>query len=332
MRNVVNRELATKLLSSLIKAGFMTALCFSLFSYGLLIFTLIKLPEKFWDLMLLKYSYMLTYFSSIKKRLPLFGEIYLGEELLLGLQESETKISLGIKILPKNLARYKFYTDLLEQLFESHRKMGIGIKKFIPEIRLALIGDLKFERKILSESIGTFLQFLVIALTTWSFVILSSSLVSIPLNMTILLCMVLFQTSGVLLFFYLLKYFKSKTFNKFNNAFQEIYLFSTLLDVGIALNEALDRSALLNGSFMTHKAFFNLSTRVKKLIERLKTTGLSPKDEVQEIIEALWQEQEETFLKFTKIVQVIKFGILAFFFLPAYFLYLYSIFKFFMEQ
>lgn len=310
----------------------MVALSFSLFSYGLLVFTLIKLPEKYWDLLLTRCSYVLTLFSIIKKKLPFYGEICLGEDLLLGLQECEAKVIFGLKILPKHLAKYKFYTDLLEQLFDSHRKMGIGVKKFIPEIRFALIGDIKFERKILSECIGAFLQFLIITLTTWSFVILSSSLVNIPLNLTIVFFMMLLQVAGLFLFFYLLKYLKTKKFNKFNHAFKEIYLFSTFLDVGIPLNDVLERSEILTGSFMIHKAFNHLSTRTRKLIDRLKATGLSPKDEVHEIIQGLWYLQEETFIKFTKIIQVIKFGILAFFFLPAYFLYLYSIFQFFMEQ
>ena len=71
---------------------------------------------------------------------------------------------------------------------------------------------------------------------------------------------------------------------------------------------------------------------MKKLISRLKETGLSPRDEAREIIFEIWHLQEENFAKFTRIVQVLKFTTLVFFFLPAYFLYLYSIFKFFMDQ
>ena len=86
----------------------MVTLSLSLFSYGLLVFTLIRLPDKCWDFLLTKCSYMLTLFSLIKKKLPFYGEISLGEDLLLGLQEYEAKVAFGLKILPKYLARYKF--------------------------------------------------------------------------------------------------------------------------------------------------------------------------------------------------------------------------------
>ncbi len=76
----------------------------------------------------------------------------------------------------------------------------------------------------------------------------------------------------------------------------------------------------------------SFALRTKKLIDRMKETGLSPKEEAQEILDGLWHFQGEMFEKFTKKVQLLKFCILAFFFLPAYFLYLVSIFQFFMEQ
>jgi hypothetical protein len=104
------------------------------------------------------------------------------------------------------------------------------------------------------------------------------------------------------------------------------------MDIGLNLNEILLRSGILQGNLVSFKIFENLSDRVKKLIARLKETGLSPKDETQEIIREIWHLQETNFRKFTKKVQVLKFVILAFFFLPAYFLYLYSIFQFFMDQ
>ncbi|MDO9183669.1 MAG: hypothetical protein Q7U04_14745, partial [Bacteriovorax sp.] len=128
------------------------------------------------------------------------------------------------------------------------------------------------------------------------------------------------------------KIIKNKNFFKFSKAIEELYLFSTLLEIGLPLNDILLRSGILQGNLVSFKIFENLSERLKKLISRLKETGLSPRDETQEIIREIWHLQEENFHKFTKIVQVLKFSVLVFFFLPAYFLFLYSIFQFFMEQ
>lgn len=310
----------------------MTIFCVSLFSYAILLLTIPKLPEKVWDYLLNFGSLWLTRLKHKKKTLPLIGGIYRGQELLIAFSECEAKISLGIKILPSFLPKYKFYTNLLEQLFESHRRLGIGIKKFIPEIRSGLIRDLQFEKKVFDELTSGFLQFLVIGATTWSFVFLSSSIVQIPLSKSIIFFMLILQLGGIVVFLQLVKKVKSKIFTKFSKAIEELYLFSSLLDVGMPLNEILLRSGILQGNLVSFKIFENLSDRLKKLIARLKEIGLSPREETQEIIREIWHLQEENFQKFTKIVQVLKFSVLAFFFLPAYFLYLYSIFKFFMEQ
>lgn len=278
------------------------------------------------------YVNLLTIIKVRKKNLPIIGEIYRGEELLLAVSECEARLSLGIKILSSFLPKYKFYTDLLEQLFESNRLLGIGIKKFIPEIRLAIIRDLQFEKKIFEEILSALIQFLMIAATTWSFVFLSKSLVQIPLDNSTVFLMIALELIGMGIFFYLVSLLKTKAFNPFSKAIEELYLFSALMEVGLSVNEVLQRSEVMQGSLVNHKNFYNLADRLKKLVSRMKDSGLSPKDEAQEIIRELWHLQEVYFGRFTRIVQVLKFSILAFFFLPAYFLYLHSIFKFFMEQ
>lgn len=314
----------------------MKTLYFSLFGYGifygLLMIGLARLPEHFWDMLLRSWEMTKTFLARKKQNLPFIGEISQGEKLLLKMQEAESKISLGIKILPKELNRYKFYTDLLEHLFESSRRLGVGIKKILPDVRKALTRDLQFEKKILDETIGALLQFFIIALTTWGFVFLSSILVEILPSTTIMALMGLMQLSGVFLFFHAMKWLKQKTFADFSSAMTELYLFSSFMEVGLPLNEVLKRSRILEGSLMSSLLYSNFAQRTKNLISRMKETGLSPREEVQEIIQGLWHFQDENFGKFTKKVQVIKFSILAFFYLPAYFLYLYSIFKFFMEQ
>ena len=303
-----------------------------IFIYVLLLFITAKLPDHLWDKLLELGPNLLTILKKHNKNLPFINELNRGRDLLLAFSECEAKIALGIKILPNHLPKYKFYTGLMEQLFETNRRFGMGIKKFIPEIRGALILDLQFEKQIFDEILGGFLQFMVIALTTWSFVFLSSSLVFIPLSKILVISMLILQISGGALFFVLVKKYQLKTFTKFNKAIEELYLFSGLMDIGLNLNEILLRSGILQGNLVSFKIFENLSDRVKKLIARLKETGVSPKDETQEIIREIWHLQETNFRKFTKKVQVLKFVILAFFFLPAYFLYLYSIFQFFMDQ
>ena len=231
----------------------MTTILIPFFSYSLLLFGLFKLPERFWDFFLHGHLRIITVLREKKQALPFLGEIYRGEDLMVAFLDCEAKISLGLKILPNYLPRYKFYTDLLEHLFEAHRKMGIGIKKFIPEIRGALVRDLQFEKKVLSEFFGGLLQFLVVSTTTWSFVFLSSSLVEIPLDKKIIVLMALLQIIGVATFYFGLRLIKQKFFTKFSRSIEELYLFTSLLEVGLPLNEILERSGIMAGSLMSFK-------------------------------------------------------------------------------
>jgi hypothetical protein len=310
----------------------MNTLYFSLFCYAVLTSGLVLLPEHFWDQILLFSESVEDHFSRRKLTLPLVGEIHCGEALLLNIQEAESKITLGLKILPGVLYRFKFYTGLFEQLFESYRRLGVPIKKILPEIRRALSSDLQFERKILNETFGALMQFLMIGFTTWGFVFLSSFLIEILPSKTILFLMLTLQVSGSILFFIVMKYLKKKSFSHFSSALTELYLFSCFMEVGMPMNDVLKRSNILEGGLMNASAFSHFGIRTRNLIARMKETGLSPKEEIHEIINGLWHFQEETFTKFTKKVQVLKFTILACFYLPAYFLYLHAIFKFFMEQ
>lgn len=302
------------------------------FFYGLLIFVFFRLPDLFWDEVLQRLERTKNKLKHSKKNLPLTGEINRGEELLIRIQETESRIVLGQKVLPEQLLRYKFYTDLLEQLFEIYRSLGAPVRKILPELRRAITRDLQFERKIFSETAGALMQFLVIALTTWGFVFLSSYLVEIPPSKTILGFMMILEVLGVIVFFHLMKFLRKNTFAAMSAALTELYLFTSLMNAGLSLNDVLKRSGLMEGTLMNSAKLETFATRTKKLIERMKANGLSPMEEAQEILDGLWHFQDENFIKFTKKVQLLKFCILAFFFLPAYFLYLASIFQFFMEQ
>ncbi len=302
------------------------------FFYGLLVFVFFRLPDLFWDENLQRLERTKNKLKHCKKNLPLTGEISRGEELLIRIQETESRIVLGQKVLPEQLLRYKFYTDLLEQLFEIYRRLGAPVRKILPELRRGITRDLQFERKIFSETTGALMQFLVIALTTWGFVFLSSYLIDIPPSKTILGFMMILEVLGVIVFFHLMKFLRKKTFAAMASALTELYLFTSLMNAGLSLNDVLKRSGLMEGTLMNSGKLETFATRTKKLIERMKVNGLSPMEEAQEILDGLWHFQDENFVKFTKKVQLLKFCILAFFFLPAYFLYLASIFQFFMEQ
>ena len=96
---------------------------------------------------------------------------------------------------------YKFYTSLVNEILFFQRELGGYPKKNFQVIKKALLGDLRFEKKVDKEMRGSFFQSLFLGVVTWLFIsgshkILGSK-ISIGGNVTFNFC---FQIMGVLLF------------------------------------------------------------------------------------------------------------------------------------
>lgn len=299
---------------------------FTLLSYILLLPD--RIWEKIWNLLECFFAYLLF----LKEKNPLQKEHKNGEELLRFLPSLEAKLSMGLKTTTISIPRYKFYTSLLFDLLEVHQKRGISLKAILPELRLNLTKDLHFESKLQSHLLGGNLQFFVITMTTWCFIFFSSAMADLPLKISDLMIILVVQIFGILIFNLALKKLKIHTFHKFSKAIERLYLFVSLVEIGIPVSQTLAESKVLEGDLMKNKLFSPCASRLTALVTRWKENGISPKTEASEIIRELWHLKEVSFERFLKHLDTLKFIVLAFFFLPAYFFYLYSIFQFFMEQ
>ncbi len=303
-----------------------------LFIYCALLSCILLLPdriwEKFWNLL----QSFFTYLKSWEEKNPFQKEHKSGEKLLSFLPNLEAKLAMGLKTTTDSIPRYKFYTTLLFDLLEVHQKRGISLKIIIPELRLNLTKDLQFESKLQSNLLGGNLQFFVITMTTWCFIFFSSAMADLPLKFSVLMIILMIQITGIFIFNLALKKLKNYTFSKFSEAIERLYLFVSLVEIGMPVSQTLAESRVLEGGLMKNKLFSPCASRLLTLVNRWKENGISPKVEAGEIIRELWHLKEVSFERFLKHLEALKFIVLAFFFLPAYFFYLYSIFQFFMEQ
>ena len=310
------------------KSNMMTKILLYFIGLALILF----LPDRIWEKLREKGLCFFEYLKAQEKRNPFKKEQIAGEELLILFPEIEAKLALGIKTTSIELPRYKFYTTLLFELLQVHRKLGISLKQILPELRQNLIKDLHFEKKMMSSILGGNLQFLVITITTWGFIFLSSALAELPLDYLILLIILGIQIFAILFFNGVLSQMKKRIFVKFNQSIESLYLFVSLVEIGIPIGQVLAESKVLDSDLGKHKKFSQVNNRLETLINRWKDNGISPKMESAEIIKEVWHLKEENFEAFIKQVDTLKFIVLAGFFLPAYFFYLYSIFKFFMAS
>lgn len=294
-------------------------------SYIIFIAVIFKSFDYFYDLFLHSYLPWWEKLKKIKFHLPMMGEIYCAQELLSG-------FFMDPKLVSINLPEYKFYTSLIIQLMQFHRTMGVGIKKIIPELRANLIKDIQFEKKVFSEISSSIAQFVIVTFVTWAFILLSTSILDLPIKLGYAVTIIVLQITGAIVFIFFIKKMKRKIFSPFYFSLSEIYFFSVLYEVGVPLNDAIDKSNIMVGDLVAVPKLSVFSDRVLKLIDRLRQTGMPLGVELGEIKQELWHLQDQDFTKFTKLLQMAKFFTLSLFYLPAYFLYLASIFKFFMEQ
>lgn len=303
-----------------------------IFIYCALLSCILLLPDRIWEKGWILVESLITYLKKMSDKNPFQKEHKNGEKLLSFLPNLEAKLGMGLKTTSDTIPRYKFYTSLLFQLLEVHQKRGISLKHIIPELRLNLTKDLQFETKLQSNLLGGNLQFFVITMTTWCFIFFSSAMADLPLKISVLIIILMIQIAGILIFNLALRKLKNSTFDKFSEAIERLYLFVSLVEIGIPVSQTLVESRVLEGGFMKNKLFSPCASRLVTLVNRWKENGISPKVEAGEIIRELWHLKEVSFERFLKHLDALKFIILAFFFLPAYFFYLYSIFQFFMEQ
>lgn len=300
--------------------------------YLLSFLVILLLPERFWEKM---WQHCCLFYSKIKVSMqnnPFQKEERQGDLLLQFFPALEAKLSMGQKTTSTEIPRYKFYTTFLSELLQVHQKRGVSLKGILPELRTNLIKDLQFEKKLKSNILGGNLQFLAITITTWSFIFFSSQMADLPLRPINLLVIFLLQFFGVIVFNAFLTKIKRMVFAKFDQSIERLYLFVSMIEIGLPVSIILSESKVLEGDIMKHANFTPCAQRLTSLIKRWSENGISPKIEAQEIIRELWHLKEVSFERFLKHLDLLKFVVLAFFFLPAYFFYLYSIFQFFMEQ
>lgn len=294
------------------------------------------MPEKIWFTATvgLRDSFWGLYKNNKLKNLSLSRTTSMGELLREGLLEVETILTQGKHDFGffKEIKNYKFFTPLVLELLELHKKLGIQIKAILPKIRHALSKDIEFEHKLFSQLVGANLQFIVIIFVTWSFIFLSSMMVEIPIRLDIAFYIFLLEFFGIFSFNFIIYKYKNYVFSKYDSLIESLYLFVVMCEVGLSCQDTIRRSGLITDKICKHKSFWTIAKRIDYLVNRWQKSGIGPKGEAMELLEEIWAQKEHFFIKFLKTQEAIKFIILAFFFLPAYFLYLYSIFQFFMEQ
>jgi hypothetical protein len=220
--------------------------------------------------------------------------------------------------------QYKFYTELVDKMLHFNRAYGGNPKKNLLFIKKTLLGDLRFEKKILKEMKGSYFQYAILSLVTWLFIWGSQSLLNFTKTSKVwpFLIILSFQIMGGILFAVMCQFLKKKDFFFFDKFYGVLFSFLCLVRVELPIGAILEKSSLER---IYQKAPSEWSPLVKELtliIERWKTLGGEIKGEVYEIVEETHFIRDLTFETFKEKILFLRLIFLGIFFLGPYLFYL----------
>ncbi len=288
--------------------------------------TVLALPDLLLDKIYQKTALYFKIFKKLFEKLSGGGDLVTAQDLVTTLATLEASSIIKLKTGPMELPRYKFYTGIIDQMIVNAREYGCSIKQGVKTVRHAVAKDHQFERKIIKEHTGGFAQFLIITIISWSFFMSVKNIMSISISMSSLITIITLQTGGLFLYIYLSKLIKLSTFKGDAEYLNSIYILKSLIGTGLPIQSVINLSKVIDTINMTGEKFKHINTRITIMLERVQKTGTPIAEELGEIVEEVWFIHNLSFENFIKKTVILKFLIVAGFYLTSYFLFLIELF------
>jgi hypothetical protein len=173
---------------------------------------------------------------------------------------------------------------------------------------------------------------LLMMLLTWTFIFTALHLTEIKVTATKLFLILFWQSIGLSMLPFLLKYFRRKFFADIGKLWKMLYVLNSLARVPLSRSEIFTMAGIQDLKFIKQK---NLSHLVDKLIDtcqKAMKNGGSYSEEVLGLMDELRFQEKWHFELFEKRLTLIKLGLLALFFLPSYLVFVFLILGSLMSQ
>ncbi len=291
----------------------------------------IVLPEKFWGHGLEFISQLRNSINEILNHVPFIGLQRRGGLLLSQVSSWSSESSLGLFTKSYVFFPYKFYSNLLEDLYKLERQDGVVVKSFLLEIRKSLMQDISFEKKKKTEIGNGFYQMFFMSGIIFLFLFVLESQLNLKVPFFLKLGIILWQLIGTTLFALTVIWIENKIFTPFSDFIYYLYRLRSMCSIHIDANALFLSFREFCESTKKHKSTKSSVNRVEELLIRLRDMGIPIGSELKEIQEDLWDDMLFEFEKFQKKLFFMKFLVLTFFFLATYLVFVLYLFSFFME-
>lgn len=249
-------------------------------------------------------SNLLKDFYGIKKANELYSQLlYLNTRLLKGSTNFE-------------LAQYKFFTEVIGILLKSSKSYGTKIGVFLPEIKKALINDIRFEKKIRSEFYGGLFQMFLVLSFGVIFTLSLEFQLSKPLSLGDYTLAITLSCLGFFLYLLSFVLVKEFIFKGVETYLMVLYRVKVLIYAKIPLSSVQSEAEV--SSLSGDKALAPLKQRLYLILENIKEMGRVDEADVNMLLEEMWFVADLKFEKFIKYLSGLKLFIIVFFFLSSF--------------
>lgn len=222
------------------------------------------------------------------------------------------------------LPDFKFYSRLCGELLFEAQRTGLEYQSSLCELREQAQKDFQFSFHVLDSFWQVIWQLLLISFMTWGFLLALSSIFEEPLSWPIMLGIGGLQLMGFMIFLLGFQFFRSRNERKFSPYFFSLYFFKEFLKMNLPLQYLCEKSGVLK-LLERRKGFPEIEEALKSLIGQiLKEGGYGVQERFELILSELRYLQLKDFEKVKQRVQILKMGIILFFFVPAYLLNIFS--------
>lgn len=212
--------------------------------------------------------------------------------------------------------RYKFFSELIEELVKARREFGCEIEKSILEIRKYLRLDIKETKRIRESIITGAYQYILLISFTWFFLVSSNEILKINLILSESIGLALFQLLGLILYFKVAIFIRLRMFCKLNSYFFSIYTFRTLFSISRPLTEILLKSRITE--LKDCKELVHIHKRINILVKEFKVNGTLNLDDLNQVVMEIWDCFELKLESFKRFISALKFTSMILFILPSF--------------
>jgi hypothetical protein len=234
---------------------------------------------------------------------------------------------MDLKSAEHHLPQYKVFTGLVQDALGLVRFYGLSPKGIFGELRHILQEDLKRERRLQKKRRESYGQMFLMGLFIWPFVFLTQYVLEVQVEFFFLGVMLVMQALGLILFIVVLGKGELVIFKGVTELTHSLYTLRGLVTCGVARARCLQQAKIeetLRLDLASH--WDTLREGLAQTLSQWSEGGYSPGENLRELCDEMWFVYEERMDLYDKYSYSVRLAVLAGFFLPTLFVFMYALF------